>query len=76
MTEELSDQLHQQAEALYNQYGVSFERDLWGQYVVISPDGETVIAPTLIEAALRAAATLGRGAFAFRIGDRSVASWK
>jgi hypothetical protein len=68
--------LHQQADALYDRYGAPLERDHWGEYIVIAPDDRTVIAPTVVEAAQQAAATLGRGNFAFKIGNRAVATWK
>jgi len=68
--------LHGQAEALYELYGKPLEQDHWGEYVVISPDGEIVIAPTLIAAAQGAAAALGHGNFAFKVGERAVATWK
>jgi len=69
-------QLHQQADALYERYGKPLEEDHWGEFIVISLDGKTVIASTLIAAAQEAAAILGRGNFAFKIGDRAVATWK
>lgn len=76
MTTPIRQQLHDQAEALYEQYGKPLEGTHAGQYVVIAPDGRTVIAPTLVAAAQAAAATLGRGNFAFKIGERAVATWK
>ena len=69
-------QLHRQAETLHEQYGKPLEESHWGEYVVISPEGKTVIAPTLVAAAQAAAATLGRGNYAFKIGARAVATWK
>jgi hypothetical protein len=68
--------LHQQADALYDQYGKPLEAAHWGEFIVIAPDGRTVLAPTLVGAAQAAAATLGRGHFAFKIGERAVATWK
>jgi hypothetical protein len=35
MTRHEQQQLHQQAEALYDQYGKPLEQDHWGEYVVI-----------------------------------------
>lgn len=69
-------QLHQQADSLYEQYGKPLEAAHWGEYVVISPTGETVLGSSLVEAAQAATITLGRGNFAFKIGERSVATWK
>ncbi|MGI8554096.1 MAG: hypothetical protein ACR2PL_25420 [Dehalococcoidia bacterium] len=76
MNNEGQHQLHQQADALYEQYGKPLEMTHWGAYIVISPEGMSVIAPTLVQAAQEAAATLGRGNFAFKIGERAVATWK
>jgi hypothetical protein len=76
MAHQDQQQLRHQADALYEQYGKPLEQHHWGEYVVISPDGRTVLAPTLVAVAQAAAATLGRGNFAFKVGDRSVATWK
>jgi hypothetical protein len=69
-------QLQEQADKLYERYGRPLEERDYGQYVVIAPDGRMVIAPTLVSAAQRAATTLGHGNFAFKIGERFVATWK
>lgn len=71
-----NQQLHQQADALYEQYGKPLEQTHSGQFVVIALDGRIVVAPTLVAAAQQAAIALGRGNFAFKIGERSVAVWK
>lgn len=76
MDERTQRDLHTQADALYEQYGRPLEARHYGEYVVIAPDGRVVVAPTLIAAAQQAAATLGRGNFAFKIGERAVAVWK
>ncbi|HTE84575.1 MAG TPA: hypothetical protein VK821_07565 [Dehalococcoidia bacterium] len=76
MTEQDQQQLHHHADSLYEQYGKPLEEAHWGEYVVITPAGETVVGSSLVEVAQAAAATLGRGNFAFKIGERSVATWK
>ena len=76
MSGEDQQTLHQQSETLYEQYGKPLEHEHWGEYVVISSAGDTVLGATLVEAAQAAAATLGRGHFAYKIGERSVATWK
>jgi hypothetical protein len=69
-------QLHRQADALYEQHGKPLEQSHRGQYIVIAADGRFVVAPTLVAAAQKAEAQLGRGHFVFKLGDRSVATWK
>jgi hypothetical protein len=76
MAAKTRSQLHEQADALYKRFGKPLEQTYPGQYVVIAPDGRTVVARTLIAAAQAAAATLGHGNFAFKIGERAVAAWK
>ena len=68
--------LEQQADNLYERYGKALESDHWGSFVAISADGRTVIAKTLLEVAQQAEASLGRGVFVFRIGERLVGNWR
>lgn len=76
MTFENQEKLHRQPDSLYERYARPLEAEHWGEYVVISPAGEMVLGSTLIEAAQAAATSLGPGNFAFRVGQRSVATWK
>jgi len=76
MTTSTRRELRDQADDLYERYGKPLQETYAGQYVVIAPDRQTVIGPTLIAVAQAAAATLGRGNLAFKIGDRAVATWK
>jgi hypothetical protein len=64
----------QQGDRLYEQYGRPLEAEHWGEYVVITPDGRTLLAPTLAQAVLRASEVFGDGNFAFKIGPRVVAT--
>jgi hypothetical protein len=69
-------QLAVQAAALYERFGKPLEVEHLGEYVAISRDGNTVLAPTLPAALSEGAARLGRGNFVFKVGDRVVATWK
>ncbi len=64
------------SDALYDRYGKPLEAEYWGQYVAISEDGRTVLAPTLLEAVQRATATFGPGSFTFKVGERAVGKWR
>jgi hypothetical protein len=68
-------ELAAQAQALYKRYGKPLESEHWGEYVVIAPDGRTVLAATLPKALAEAAACLGPGTFAFRVGEIAAAGW-
>jgi hypothetical protein len=57
---------------LYERFGKPLEREHAGAFVAIAQDGQAVIGKTLLEAAERAAASLGRGVFIYKVGDRAV----
>ena len=57
---------------LYEQYGKPLEAHYSGQYLAVSPRGETILGPSILEVAQRAAARFGPGNFVYKIGGRSV----
>jgi hypothetical protein len=59
-------------EDLYERYGRPLEAKHWGEYVVITPDGRTILAPTPIEAVLKGRDEFGSGNFVFKVGERAV----
>ncbi|HLF79876.1 MAG TPA: hypothetical protein VJB57_20535 [Dehalococcoidia bacterium] len=61
---------------LYEAYGKPLESEHWGEYVAISPRGETVLRATLLEVAEAAAKDLGPGVFVFKVGERAVGKWR
>jgi hypothetical protein len=61
-----------QMDDLYERYGKPFEAQHWGEYVAIALDGRTVLAPTVLEAADRAAERLGPGVYLFKVGEKVV----
>jgi hypothetical protein len=63
------DLIHE-GKQLYEQYGRPFEAEHWGEYVAISPDGRTVLAPTLADALVKSSEEFGGGGFVFKVGPR------
>ncbi len=61
---------------LYELYGKPFEAQHWGEYVAITPDGRTILAPTLLEAVQQAASLLGSDNHVFKVGERTVGKWR
>lgn len=64
------------AEQLYERFGKSLETKHMGEYVAISPTGNTVLGTTVLEVADKAADTLGPDNFIFKVGERSVGRWR
>jgi hypothetical protein len=63
----------QDADILYERYVKPMEESHRGEYVAVSLEGQTILAPTLLEAVQRAADALGKGnSIVFKVGDRSV----
>ena len=69
-------QLMEQAESLYRQYGKPLEKEHWGEYVSIFPDGRWVLGPSRLEALDQALAQFGAGSFVFKVGDKVVGRWR
>ncbi|HLH26256.1 MAG TPA: DUF5678 domain-containing protein [Chloroflexota bacterium] len=67
----------QDADQLYEQYGRPLEEKHRGQYVAISPEGQTVLGDDLLEALEKAEAVFGPGRnLVFKIGDKVVGKWR
>ena len=60
------------SEDLYERHGKPFEADHWGEYVAISPKGETVLGRDRNEVSGRALKETGRGFFLFKVGEKSL----
>lgn len=67
-------ELQERSKQLYERYGKPLEREHWGAYVAIFPDGQTFVGSDLQDVADRAFASFGPGSFLFRVGQRVV--WK
>jgi hypothetical protein len=57
---------------LYEQYGKPLEAEHWGEYLAISPDGRTMLAPTDWDALTQSAQAFGPGNLIFKVGERWV----
>ena len=57
---------------LYDRYGKPLESEHWGEFVAISPKGETVLGTDMNEVFYRAGDEMGRGFFLFKVGEKAV----
>jgi hypothetical protein len=71
-----NEELMEQAEKLYEQYGKPLERDHLGRYAAIFPDGRFVIGHTRLEVLDKALSQVGPGSFLFKIGEKIVGKWR
>lgn len=69
-------QKQQQADQLYKQYGQSLEHDHLGEYLAISPGGQTIIGSDLMEVLKKAKRDIGPGTFIFKVGEKAVYKWR
>ncbi len=61
---------------LYEQYGKPLEKDHAGEYVAISPDGQTILSNDPDEILRKAVAQFGSGNFALaKIGEKAFDKW-
>lgn len=71
-----SQQLMEQADSLYKQYGKPLEQEHWGEYVAIFPDGRTLVGPDLLVVSDQALDEFGKGSFVFKVGVKAVGKWR
>jgi len=61
---------------LYEQYGKALEQEHKGEYVAITPSGETILGKRMGEVAQKAVDTFGSGNFGiFRVGHDTLTQW-
>ena len=63
------------SDMLYEQYGKPLEAQHRGEYLAVSPQGDTLIGPDLDKLIDKAVEKLGAGNFIFKIGDVAVGKW-
>jgi hypothetical protein len=68
--------LGRQYDDLYERYGRPLEADHRGEYLAVSPTGQTMLGPTLRDVARRARARFGPGNFLYKIGEKAVGKWR
>ncbi|MGH2588941.1 MAG: hypothetical protein ACRDJE_28800 [Dehalococcoidia bacterium] len=66
----VDEELRRESDRLYERYGKPLEAEHWGEYVAITSDGRTLLAPTLAEALAQSAEVFGGGGFVFKVGPR------
>jgi hypothetical protein len=71
-----SDDLERRYDELYDQYGVPLEDKHRDEYLAVSPGGQTIVGPTMLDVAQEAKARFGPGSFLFKIGERAVGRWR
>ena len=69
-------EIEQRYEEVYQQYAKPLEAEHAGEYLAVSPRGETLLGPSLGEVARLATARFGRGNFVFKLGERAVGKWR
>jgi hypothetical protein len=60
----------QDADKIYAQYVKPLEQAHKGQYVVVTSNGQTIFAPTLLDVAQQAAKIPSKDNFIFRVGEK------
>ena len=68
--------LKQQSDRLYEEFGRPLEAEHRGEYAAIAPDGRSVVAPTLVQAIVDGRKAFGAGNFVFKIGERVAVTWR
>ena len=71
-----NQQLMEQADSLYEQYGKPLEEEHWGEYVAIFADGRFALGTSHLEALEKAVDQFGQGSFLFKVGDRVLGRWR
>ena len=67
-----TDELARHFDELYERHGKPLEVEHWGEFLVISPHEEILLAPTLHEATKQATQRFERGGVMFKVGERAV----
>ena len=65
-----------ESDRLYEQYGKPLEATRWGEFIAVSPSGETVVGESLLDVAQRALESFGPGSCLFKIGEQAIGKWR
>ncbi len=60
------------ADRAYERYVKPLERDHQNEYVLVTPSGQLIFAPTLLEAVQQASMRPNKDNFIFKVGQKSV----
>lgn len=61
---------------LYERYGKPLEREHFGRYVAVFPDGRLVLGESILQVTDEAVSRFGRGAIVFKIGEGAAGRWR
>ena len=62
----------EEMDRLYEEYDTPFEAEHWDQFLVIAPDGGTMLGRDMAELGRRSLDEFGRGVFLYKVGERDV----
>lgn len=65
-----------QSNQLYEQFGKPLETEHAGEFIAVSPEGQTLLGTTAGEVGRRAKEAFGPGNFVFKLGPRVVGKWR
>jgi hypothetical protein len=60
------------ADKMYAQYVKPLEDQHQGEFIAVSPKGQTLFAPSIAEALLQGSKQFGKGNFIFKVGEKAV----
>jgi hypothetical protein len=66
----------EEMDAVYDRYAKPLERDHLGEYIAVSPRGQVIVGPDLLDVAQQARDRFGAGNYLFRLGTRTVGRWR
>jgi hypothetical protein len=76
LNQQHQQELDRRYDELYDKYGRPLEANHRGEYLAVSPDGNTILGTTLYDVAEQAEATFGPGNFLYKIGEKAVGKWR
>jgi hypothetical protein len=74
--QEENAELDRRYDELYANYGKALEPEHNGEFLAISPRGETLLAPTFDEVTAQGVERFGRGIFVYKVGERAALKWR
>jgi hypothetical protein len=73
---ETQSDIDERYDELYERYGKPLEAEHTGEYLAVSPTGETLLGKSLRDVARQATAKFGPGNFVYKVGARAVGKWR
>jgi hypothetical protein len=70
------EELNREFDERYERYGKPLEAEHYGKYLLISPDGATVVGESPEDVVQQAEARFGPDNFLYKIGPRALGKWR